>query len=276
MKPCGKIAASPSRTVRMPEILAIPAFADNYIWMLRGADDRVAVVDPGDAAPVQRELDRSGGVLAAILLTHHHADHIGGAVALASRHGCEVYAPEDPRIAGGFASVREGDRVELTCLGMNLEVLEIPGHTRSHIAFVGGDSVFCGDTLFSAGCGRMFEGTPVQMHRSLERLASLPGQTRVYCGHEYTLANLAFAREVEPGNAARERRLAEARALRGRGEPTLPATIAEERRVNPFLRCDEPAVRQAASRHAGRPLSDAVEVFAVLRAWKDGYRAPAA
>jgi len=258
----------------MREVLAIPAFADNYIWMLRGADRIVAVVDPGDAAPVQRVLEREDRTLGAVLLTHHHADHIGGAMELAQRHACDVYAPDDPRIPGSPKSVREGDKVELAFLGLKLGVLEIPGHTRTHIAFAGGGTLFCGDTLFSAGCGRLFEGTPAQMHESLGRLAGLPGATRVYCGHEYTLANLAFSRAVEPENDAREERLAQAQALRSRSEPTLPATIAEERAVNPFLRCDVAAVREAAERHAGRPLREAVDVFAALRAWKDEFRAP--
>lgn len=258
----------------MPDVLAIPAFADNYIWMLRDAAGAAVVVDPGEAAPVQRALDRLGCSLSAVLLTHHHADHIGGAAELAATHGCEVHAPVDPRIPGLPSRVREGDTVELAGLGLRFEVLEIPGHTLTHVAYAGKGMLFCGDTLFSAGCGRLFEGTPAQMHASLARLAQLPGETRVYCGHEYTVANLAFAQAVEPDNSARDRRLAEARASRALGEPTLPSTIAGERAVNPFLRCDVPAVRDAASRHAGRALVRAVDVFATLRAWKDTFRMP--
>ncbi len=255
-------------------VLAIPAFVDNYIWMLEHGDAAV-VVDPGDAAPVERELAARRLALGAILLTHHHADHIGGADELARRHGCAVHAPDDPRIGATTHAVRDGDRVELGAIGLTLEVHAIPGHTSSHIAFAGAGELFCGDTLFAGGCGRLFEGTPAQMVTSLDRLAALPGTTRVWCGHEYTVANLAFARAVEPRSAAIAARLERETERRARGAATLPSTIALEHETNPFLRCDEATVRASAERHAGHALEARVDVFATLRAWKNEFRVAA-
>ena len=254
------------------DVFPIPAFADNYVWTLTKAGSAV-VVDPGDAAPVEHALALRGLALAAILLTHHHADHVGGAAALAARHGAPVVAPEDARIARADRRVREGDVVDV--LGTPLAVLEVPGHTTSHIAYVGGGWLYCGDTLFAAGCGRLFEGTPAQMLAALDRYAALDAATRVCCGHEYTLANLAFARHVEPSNASIDARTERDTARRARGEPTLPSTIADERATNPFLRCDVPEVRAAVEREARSALTTRVEVFAALRRWKDGYVAPA-
>ena len=252
----------------------VRAFADNYIWLIDApaAPGRVIAVDPGDAQPVATEIERRGASLAAILLTHHHPDHIGGVAQLLRRESVPVYGPADPRIEVPIRAVGEGERCELSHLGLSFEILHVPGHTVSHIAFHGHGALFCGDTLFSAGCGRMFEGTPTQMSASLNRLAELPASTRMYCGHEYTAANLRFAQEVEPHNRDAAAYAAEVERLRERDEPSLPSTLGLERRVNPFLRCEEPAVAAAAAAHAGRALAGPTEVYAELRAWKDRFR----
>jgi len=255
-----------------PGLRALRAFNDNYIWVLEGEAGTAVVVDPGDAAPVEAAM-AAGLRPVAVLLTHHHNDHVGGAALLRERHGIRCIAPADPRIAAADQRVRDGDRVEVAELGLAFQVLEVPGHTRSHVAFAGAGVVFCGDTLFSLGCGRLFEGTPAQMHASLSRLAALPGDTLVCCGHEYTEANGRFARAVEPGNAAREEWLREVAARRARDEPSLPSTIATERAANPFLRCNEAAVRAACAARIGREPADAVEALGVLREWKDGFAA---
>ncbi|HUS24296.1 MAG TPA: hydroxyacylglutathione hydrolase [Candidatus Binatia bacterium] len=260
-------------------ISPLAAFADNYIWLLARGRDAV-VVDPGDAAPVRQALTERGLRLAAILVTHHHADHVGGVAALAAEHAAPVYGPvaEARGIPKLTHPLADGDRVELPAIGVAFDVWSVPGHTLGHIAYVSADHglLFCGDTLFSAGCGRLFEGTPAQMHASLSRLAALPGSTAVYCTHEYTLSNLAFAGAVEPGNAAVRADAERVRALRARGAPSLPSRIAHELAVNPFLRWDAAEVRAAAHAHAGHELREPVDVFAELRAWKDGFRAPAA
>lgn len=255
---------------------ALPAFNDNYIWVLHGADGGALVVDPGQAAPVLAAADAGGLRPSAILLTHHHADHIGGTAELLARWpGLPVFAPADERI--DCATDRVGDGEWITAGGWRLNVIAVPGHTTSHVAFHLGDDdeslLFCGDTLFSLGCGRLFEGSAAQMHGSLSRLAALPGATRVCCGHEYTLSNAAFARVVEPDNPALRRRTEEAQAMRDAALPTLPSTIAGELACNPFLRCDQPAVIAAVEKRLGRRPADAIEVFAELRRWKDGFRA---
>ena len=255
----------------MSRALPLPAFQDNYIWLLPGAGDGCVVVDPGEAGPV---LARAGDLRpAAILLTHHHADHIGGAAAIASTLGIPVFAPEDVRIDLDCRRVRDGERIALPALGLAFEVLAVPGHTRSHVAFHGAGHLFCGDTLFSLGCGRMFEGTPAQMLASLDRLAALPADTLVCCGHEYTEANGRFARAAEPDNPEREAHLADVARRRARGEPSLPSTLALERAANPFLRLDTPGLQASLSARLGHPPRDRVEAFATLRAWKDGFTA---
>lgn len=254
----------------MLAIHAVPAFKDNYIWMIEDGGNAVAV-DPGDAAPVERFVDERGLSLSAVLATHHHMDHVGGLVALARRFGCETFGPASEEIAGLDHRLAEGDRIDVPGIGLSLETIDIPGHTAGHIALFGGAMVFCGDTLFACGCGRLFEGTAAQMVASLGKLARLPGGTRVYCGHEYTLANIRFAEAADPGNGALAARKGRESAKRERGAPTLPTTIAEELATNPFLRCDDPAIVASAARHAGKPLKDRVEVFAALREWKNSF-----
>ena len=256
-------------------LLALPAFEDNYIWALVDDDGDALVIDPGDAAPV---LAATGNGLwpAAVLITHHHADHAGGVAALRARWPTlPVFAPDDDRIPDATERVGDGDVVRVK--HWELSVLAVPGHTRSHIAFHGGGDgpphLFCGDTLFSLGCGRLFEGTPAQMLTSLERLAALPASSLVCCGHEYTLANGAFATVVDPLNPVLRQRIEDVHAMRHAGRPSLPATLASEIATNPFLRVDADAVRAAVSHRLGRRPVDRVETFATLRQWKNDFRA---
>jgi hydroxyacylglutathione hydrolase len=252
-------------------LLPLPAFDDNYIWTWRDDAGRALVVDPGQAGPVLAAAD-DGLQPIGILLTHHHGDHIDGVGELRRRWpALPVIAPVDDRIAIASQRVGNGDRVRIG--DWAFETVAVPGHTVSHIAFHGHGLLFCGDTLFSLGCGRMFEGTPAQMLGSLDRLAALPGDTLVCCGHEYTLSNAAFARVVEPDNPALMRRIEEAQAMRQSGRPTLPSTLAAECATNPFLRVDAPAVRAAIAGHAGHAVDGRVNAFAALRRWKDGFRA---
>lgn len=256
----------------MLEIAPIPAFTDNYIWCLH--DGATAwVVDPGAAEPVAAFLAANALTLAGILITHHHADHTGGVLELRERFAvADVYGPANPAIAGITHALREGDAVAV--LGHRFSVIEVPGHTLDHIAYAGADLspplLFCGDTLFAAGCGRLFEGSPQQMYASLQKLAGLPKNTAVYCTHEYTQANLRFAQAVEPDNLAIRQRAQAATQTRANHQPTLPSTLALELETNPFLRAQSPAVRQAALRRAPQSHS-AVDVFTAIRAWKDQF-----
>ena len=255
----------------------VQAFSDNYIWLLEAGAERAFVVDPGDAGPVLAALSSRGLGLAGILVTHHHPDHVGGVAELRRRCGAvPVYGPRGSPAGGITHPLDDGDRIDV--LGVAADVLAVPGHTLDHIAYFFGSPgaaapmLFCGDTLFAGGCGRVFEGNPRMMHASLTRLAALPTATRVFCAHEYTLSNLRFARAVEPQNQELLRRQQDAEGLRERGEPTVPSTIALELATNPFLRCAAAAVRAVAAERAGMELADDAEVFATVRSWKDDYR----
>lgn len=253
-------------------VIPVPAFNDNYIWLVDNGDGSAFVVDPGDPSPVNAALSDRGLRLDAILITHHHFDHVGGLVALKEQHGCRVTGPANPAIAGIDTALGDGDSVRVgRC---EFSVLAVPGHTLDHIAYFCRDAtpplLFCGDTLFAAGCGRLFEGTPEVMHESLGRLAALPAETLVYCAHEYTLANLAFARAAEPDNEALAARQRAAAQLREAGVPTVPSTIGQEQATNPFLRSSEGSL-QRTLKAAGRDAADPVSAFASLRAWKDSF-----
>ena len=254
-------------------IIALPAFADNYIWLLHDGR-RALVVDPGDPQPVLSALQGHGLELEAILVTHHHPDHTGGVAELRTQTGAAVWGPAREAIPEPFTALKDGKTV--TTLGTAWSVLEVPGHTAGHIAFFAADVdgaplLFCGDTLFSGGCGRLFEGTPAQMLASLDALAALPPATRVCAAHEYTLGNLRFARAVEPDNAALADYQRQCLQRRADGRPTLPSTIGLERAINPFLRSREPAVSRAVRAHMPSA-TDEVAVFAALRQWKNEFK----
>lgn len=254
----------------MPNVFAIPALADNYIWAIADGDSRQAViVDPGEAEPARAWLAGRGFTLVAILITHHHPDHTAGVAALIDGADVPVYAPEEATRACAITrQVGEGDRISIDELGITLDVLAVPGHTLGHIAYTGHGWLFSGDALFRGGCGRLFEGDASMMRPGLARLRELPGDTRVFGGHEYTVKNLTFAAMVEPDNTAVLDALEQARADRERDRPTLPSTLADERAINPFMRWDQPDVIAAAqARDPSATGPDAV--FAAIRAWKD-------
>lgn len=257
----------------MIQIDALPAFNDNYLWLLQApACRRCAVVDPGDAAPVLAWLaEHADWQLSDILVTHHHYDHVDGIQALKAATGARVSGPAAESIPARDLALSDNDTLQV--LGLTFQVLAVPGHTLGHIAYYQAEEqlLFCGDTLFAGGCGRLFEGTPEQMHQSLKRLAALPSSTRVYCTHEYTLNNLRFAQAVEPDNPRIAARLAEVGQWREQGRISLPSSIDLELASNPFLRTGEPAVIRAAERRDGRPLDGPSAVFASLRAWKDKF-----
>lgn len=252
------------------DVVCIPAFRDNYIWVLRH-EGKAVVVDPGDAVPVAAYLLQENLQLAAILVTHHHADHQGGVAELTRQHGAvDVYGPSAESITGLTRPLQGGEVLSIPAIGTEITVLPVPGHTLGHLAYQAGLRLFCGDTLFGAGCGRLFEGSPAQMASSLALLASMPDETEVFCAHEYTEMNLRFARAVEPGNEAVVARQIAAAATRARGESTVPSSMALEKATNPFLRCREPAVVEAA-RLRGCADDDPVAVFATIRAWRNEF-----
>jgi hydroxyacylglutathione hydrolase len=263
---------SPSSPVAL-SVLTVPAFKDNYLWLIHDGV-HAAAVDPGDGQPILDALRANGLTLTAILLTHHHADHIGGVPQLLSEYSVPVYGPRKDNIAAVTQPLAEGDRVQVPGLALELSVLDVPGHTLGHIAYVretpGDHWLFCGDTLFGAGCGRLFEGTPAQMAASLAKLAALPDDTLVYCAHEYTLSNLRFAEAVEPGNRALKMRIEADSKARGTHLPTIPSNIAIEKATNPFLRAGEPGIVDSLVA-AGRLQRGAttVDAFAALREWKN-------
>lgn len=256
-------------------IIPLNAFSDNYIWLITNGTHAM-VVDPGQAAPVEHALAERNLSLVAILLTHHHQDHVGGVTELAAQTGVKVYGPAGEVLPICDVALVEGDKITNQDLQLSLSVLDVPGHTAGHIALAGeiaGQPVlFCGDTLFAAGCGRLFEGTPAQMDESLAKLAALPAATAVYCAHEYTLSNMRWARMVEPDNQTLQSWQVRAEQQRAEGQPTLPSSIGQELSCNPFLRARQPAVAQAAAQWAERTLNTPVEVFAALREWKNNFR----
>lgn len=255
----------------MLSVTPIPAFKDNYIWLLRqDTSPKVAVVDPGDASPVIELLEREGLTLGTILITHHHPDHTGGLPELIERYHPRVIGPDNPRIDGIDERLADGD--ECLVMGRRFEVMAVPGHTLDHIAFFAAGVpplLFCGDTLFCGGCGRLFEGTAEQMHASLSRLSTLPGDTLVFAAHEYTLANLEFAKAADPANTLLDAFQRDCKRARELERPTLPSNMAREMQINPFLRSDQPSVQQAAA-HQGET-DTPLATFATLRAWKDAF-----
>jgi hydroxyacylglutathione hydrolase len=256
----------------MLEIIPLPALKDNYIWLLKNkTSDHVAIVDPGEAKPVLNLIESENLIPIALLITHHHWDHVGGIVEITEKYDIPVYTPKIESVTGSTNPVAEGDIVSLPELDLELNILDVPGHTSGAVAYYAEGMVFSGDTLFTAGCGRMFEGTPLQMHASLLKFKSLSDDTLLYCGHEYTVANLQFAEAVEPENKAIQERLCQAKQLREKNLATVPATLEIEKKTNPFLRCEKASVINAASQHSGKKMDQSHEVFSEIRYWKDNF-----
>ncbi len=254
-------------------VTPVPAFSDNYFWLIESAGE-CWVVDPGDARPVCQTIEERGLDLRGILVTHHHPDHVGG---IAELVGLEtpVIGPAQRVLPQVTDPVSDGDTREI--FGVSFRVIEVPGHTLNHIAYYAEPPgqeplLFCGDTLFAGGCGRLFEGSPQQMFSSLQKLAALPDETLVYCAHEYTLANLRFAHSLEPNNAALRSRISDAENLRNTGTPTVPSDMRLERATNPFLRTDSPELIQSVREEGYRSIGSPSEVFAAVRAMKDNFR----
>jgi hydroxyacylglutathione hydrolase len=260
-------------SMRVLNVLTVPAFNDNYLWLIHDGVN-AAVVDPGDAAPILAALKSNNLTLVAILTTHHHSDHVGGVATLLKSFDVPVYGPAHDPIPTVTRPLVENDIVTIEELDLRLSVLEVPGHTLGHIAYVAGEQgwLFCGDTLFAGGCGRLFEGTPAQMLTSLDKLASLPDSTRVYCAHEYTISNLRFALAAEPGNDILAARIKTEQVKRDQGMPTVPSSIGLERSTNPFLRAREPAIASRLKLEGRVNNDEPVAVFAALREWKNGFR----
>jgi hydroxyacylglutathione hydrolase len=250
--------------------IPLPAFDDNYIWVLHDGQHAIAV-DPGDPAPLEAFLDAQQLVLTAVLITHHHRDHTGGNVLLRQRHDCAIYAPDNPRIPAVTHIVRGGDTLDLAEPALHFDVLATPGHTLDHISYVGHGNLFCGDTVFGCGCGKLFEGSPAMMAASLDALLALPDATRVCCAHEYTLSNIDFAKTIDGCNPALIERERADRELRAHGRPTLPSTLALEKATNPFLRFHAPDMMAFAARYLNLPHPAPAEVFGAIRAAKDAW-----
>lgn len=253
----------------MNKIIPIPAYSDNYIWLIQFGDHQAVVVDPGDAAPVHKTLLQQGLQLAAILVTHNHWDHINGIEMLLQQHQVPVYGPASGQTPGLTQPCLASQRIQIDEL--DLEVMDVPGHTQDHIAFYGHQMLFCGDTLFAAGCGRLLGGTAEQLHDSLNKIAELPINTNIYCTHEYTLSNLKFAQAVEPGNTQIMQRIATETEKQQQGQATLPSTLELELATNPFLRCQSDEIIASAEKFCAKTLTNPVQVFKTLRYWKDGF-----